>query len=67
MTEVGERGAALVSRAFDVIMGVYLRATKGSLLYGSLRKLVKLLLAVSPRVRVEVVLQLVKYSNHPVA
>ena len=55
-----------MERAFDVVMDVYLNATKGSLLYNNLKRLVKLMLSVSPKLRVEIVFQLVKYTNHPV-
>ena len=47
-------------------MNIYLNATKGPFLYTQLKKLIKLFMNVSPRMRIELIFQMIKYTNHPV-
>lgn len=47
-------------------MNIYLNATKGPFLYTQLKKIIKLFMNVSPRMRIELIFQMIKYTNHPV-
>lgn len=66
ITELTAKASGMVERAFNIIIDIYLNATKGSLLYMNLKKLVRLIMNVSPKLRVEILFQLIKYTNHPI-
>lgn len=61
-----EKEESYAEKCYSILMNIYLNATKGPFLYTQLKKLIKLFMNVSPRMRIELIFQMIKYTNHPV-